>query len=133
MPRSLTRPQIGQTVWYFAAAPPAAVPLVGIVVGAVATAGTGVGSPPPTFDLAVYDPAAAAGAGATSKVLAVPFHYGTRPTSGAWCTMMRVNTPAAGVWPTGNIEAMDYELHGLTAEQQQALAQARLAEQQPAA
>lgn len=100
MPRSLTRPQTGTVVWYFAAAPPVAVPLMASVIAAVTTAGAGVGSPPPTFDLAVYDPAAAAGAGATAKVAAVPFHYGTRPSSGAWCTMPRVNTPAAGQWPS---------------------------------
>ena len=31
---------------------------------------------------------------------AVPFYYGARPASGAWCTMMRVNENLAGAWPT---------------------------------
>src|SRR5262245_38453234 len=98
MPRSLTRPQVGQTVWYFAATPPAAAPLSATVVEVITTGGSGVmGSPPPTLDLTVF-----AADGTTSAVAAVPFHYGTRPTSGAWCTMVRVNAPAAGQWPSNN-------------------------------
>jgi hypothetical protein len=117
MPRTLTRPQVGNIIWYFAAAPPVAGPLPATVLRQVATAGTGVGSPPPTFDLAV----SAVADGTVSFVAAVPFYYGTRPTTGAWCTMPRINTPAAGVWPSSaNIEALDYELHGLNEEQRAA-------------
>lgn len=127
MPRSLTRPQVGTVVWYFAAAPPVAGPLSATVLRQVATAGTGVGSPPPTFDLAV----SAVADGTVSFVAAVPFHYGTRPTTGAWCTMPRVNTPAAGVWPSNFSEgALEYELHGLTLEQREARAAAQLAKAQ---
>ena len=127
MPRSLTRPQVGTVVWYFAAAPPVAGPLVAQVMAAVTTAGTGVFSPPPTFDLAVM----AAADAVVTKVAAVPFHYGTRPTTGAWCTMPRVNTPLAGVWPSSFSEGgLDYELHGLTLEQREARAQAQLAKAQ---
>jgi hypothetical protein len=100
MPRSLTRPQVGTVVWYYAAAPPVAGPLPATVIAAVATAGTGIGSPPPTFDLFVI-----AIDGTTSKVAAVPFYYGTRPTTGAWCTMPRTFTPPAGVWPSQASEA----------------------------
>jgi len=103
MPRTLTRPIVGTPVWYYSAAPPTGLsPLPATVVALNVGAGSGVFSPPQTFDLEIYDPAAAAGAGAVSKVLAVPFHYGTRPTSGAWCTMPRVNTPAVGAWPSNN-------------------------------
>jgi hypothetical protein len=120
MPRSRLRPQVGHIVWYYAASPPGAAALPAIVVAAVATAGTGVGSPPPTFDVAFYDPAAAAGAGAWTKVAALPFHYGTRPASGAWITMPRVTSPgAAGVWPSLSAEAEEYVEHSLTPEQRE--------------
>jgi hypothetical protein len=120
MPRSRTRPQVGHIVWYYAASPPAAAALPAIVVAQVATAGTGVGSPPPTFDVAFYDPAAGAGAGAWTKVLALPFYYGTRPASGAWITMPRVTSPGgAGVWPSLSAEAEEYVEHNLTPEQRE--------------
>jgi hypothetical protein len=68
----------------------------------------------PVLDLTVF-----AAAGTTSAVLGVPFYYGSRPTSGAWCTMPRVNQNVAGAWPS-NQEALDFALHDLNAEQRQA-------------
>src|SRR5262245_28608127 len=98
MPKTLTRPVVGQGVWYYTAAPPTGlVPLPGVVLALVAGGGTGVGSPAPTYDLDVV-----AADGTHSKAAAVPFHYGTRPASGAWCTMPRVNVPASGQWPSSN-------------------------------
>ena len=115
MPRSLTRPQTGTVVWYFAAAPPVLAPSAAIVIAQVATAGQGVGSPPPTFDLFVI-----AADGTTSKVAAVPFHYGTRPTSGAWCTMPRVNTPPATVWPSLEEGPLEYTVHDVPPDDREA-------------
>jgi hypothetical protein len=118
-------------IWYFAAAPPVNPPLAAVVIAQITTAGTGVGSPPPTFDLMVI-----AADGTTSKASAVPFHYGTRPTAGAWCTMPRVNTPPAGIWPALSEGAVDYVMHDMTPEQRTAWAEmvaAKLAAQdQPA-
>ena len=119
MPRTWTRPQTGTPVWYYAAAPPAAAALHAIVVALNTGAGSGVGSPPQTFDLTVYDPAAAAGAGAWSKVTNVPFHYGTRPTSGAWCTMPRINTPAVGAWPSAMEGPLEFALHDVPEDKRQ--------------
>jgi hypothetical protein len=129
MPRSKTRPQVGDIIWYFAAAPPVAGPLPATVLRQVATSGSGVGSTPPTFDLAV----SAVADGTVTFAAAVPFHYGTRPTTGAWCTMPRVNTPAAGVWPSGNLEVQDYVEHGLNEEQRAAHIQQLLEKAQEAA
>jgi hypothetical protein len=103
-------------VWYYAAAPPVAAPLPALVVAQAATAGSGVGSPPPTFDVAFYDPAANTGAGGWTKVLALPFYYGTRPTSGAWITMPRVNTPAAGLWPSTSDDLSAFVFHDVPEE-----------------
>jgi len=118
MPRSLSRPQVGTIVWYYAASPPGAAPLAAMVVNVPTPAGSGFGIPlpgaGPTLDLTVF-----AAAGTTSAVLGVPFYYGTRPASGAWCTMPRVNQNLAGAWPASQ-EAQDYELHNLNAEQREA-------------
>jgi hypothetical protein len=103
-------------VWYYAAAPPVAAPLPAVVIAQIAMAGTGVGSPPPTFDVAFYDPTAGAGAGAWSKVAALPFYYGTRPASGAWITMPRVNTPAAGLWPSTSDDLSGFVFHDVPEE-----------------
>jgi len=117
MPRSLSRPQVGTIVWYYAASPPGAAPLAAMVVNVPTPAGSGFGIPlpgaGPTLDLTVF-----AAAGTTSAVLGVPFYYGTRPASGAWCTMPRVNQNLAGAWPASQ-EAQDYELHNLNAEQRE--------------
>jgi hypothetical protein len=123
MPRTLTRPVTGQIVWYFAAAPPATAPIAALVIASVATnVSLGVGGPPPTYNLATFDPTT----GAITAAAAVPFHYGTRPVSGAWCTMMRINEPAPGSWPT-MAEALDYAEHGMTQEQKDAAAAERVA------
>lgn len=90
MPRSLKRPSTGQIVWYFAATPPATVPVAAIVI----KSRTDVDRV--TFDLVIFDGVT----GASSAVLGVKFYDGTRPTSGAWCTRVRVNEPAAGQWPS---------------------------------
>jgi len=63
--------------------------------------------------------AAAAGAGAWSKVTNVPFHYGTRPTSGAWCTMPRINTPAVGAWPSAMEGPLEFALHDVPEDKRQ--------------
>lgn len=86
MPRSIKRPQTGSIVWYYAAAPPVGLPNAAMVVNTVS---------PTSFGLTVFDRAA----GTTSYVPAVPYHDGTRPASGAWCTHMRVQEPASGTWP----------------------------------
>lgn len=117
MPRSLTRPQTGQVVWYYAAAPPVGQPNAALVVNTVDKS---------TFGLAVFDRAT----GVASYVPSVPFHYGTRPASGAWCTMMRVNEPAAGMWPSSNMEAHDYEENALDHEQRQLRRERIAAEEQ---
>lgn len=88
MPRSIKRPQIGQIVWYYASAPVTGVmmPSAAMVVNTVNRT---------TFGLTVFDRAA----GTTSYVASVPYHDGTRPASGAWCTHMRPQEPASGTWP----------------------------------
>ena len=98
MARSLTRPIVGSDVWYYGAAPPVALPQAAKVVAVTTPAGSGFGvGVGPVLTLAVWD-----AAGAMTAVAAVPFHYGTRPTSGAWCTMPRVNMPATATsWPSG--------------------------------
>jgi hypothetical protein len=98
MPRSATRPQVGSLVWYFAASPPAAKAQVAMVVNTATPQGSeGVGGVGPLLDLCLFTPA-----GTTAPALGVQFYYGTRPTAGAtpWCTMMRVNEPASGQWPS---------------------------------
>jgi hypothetical protein len=98
MPRSATRPQVGSLVWYFAASPPAAKAQVAMVVNTATPQGSeGVGGPGPILDLCLFTPA-----GTTAPALGVPFFYGSRPAAGAnpWCTMMRVNEPASGQWPS---------------------------------
>lgn len=110
MPRSLTRPETGQIVWYYAASPPTVGPLAALVTATVDRT---------HFNLAVF----AADASAMTAALNVPFHYGTRPVSGAWCTMMRVNENAPGAWPSqqeASEVGLALELHGLNEEQREA-------------
>jgi len=110
-------------VWYYAAAPPATAPIAALVVQSVSGEGSqGVGGPAPTFNLATFAPAT----GVMTFAAAVPFYYGARPASGAWCTMMRVNENLAGAWPTQQ-EALEFAEHGLTAQQKQAAGEARVA------
>lgn len=102
MPRSATRPIVGSDVWYFTAAPPTAYPQAAKVVKVTTAAGSGFGIPlpgaGPVLDLETWD-----AAGVAAVVTGVAFHYGTRPASGAWCTMPRVNMPASPTsWPSGN-------------------------------
>lgn len=85
MPRSIKRPIIGQIVWYYPSVPPTN-PSAALVVNQPSRT---------TFGLTVFDRAA----GTTSYVAGVPYHDGTRPASGAWCTHMRVVEPPSGVWP----------------------------------
>jgi hypothetical protein len=87
MPRSQTRPSRGLIVWFYAAAPPVGLPSVAIVLNTVSST---------RFDLAVFSSAD----GTISFAGNVPFHYGTRPATGPWCTMRRVNEPASGAWPS---------------------------------
>ena len=89
MARSWTRPSTGQFVWYYATTPPTTAPIAALVISTVSKS---------SFNLAIFDPAT----GAITAAAAVPFHYGTRPAAGAWCTMMRVNENAAGQWPSNN-------------------------------
>jgi hypothetical protein len=121
MPRSLTRPQRGTIVWFYAAAPPVGKPSVAIVINSISKT---------NFDLAIFNSADAT----ISFGGNIPFHYGTRPTSGPWCTMPRVNEPASGAWP-GTSEAFDYQQHNLTVlqrqEREQAQEQALLAPPSP--
>jgi len=90
------------------------------------------GQPTLYYNLASFDPST----GAITARAATPFYYGRRPTSGAWCTMMRVNEPIAGAWPTNQM-TLEYVEHGLTVDQKAAAAQTRidanLAAQQAAA
>ncbi|HET6926401.1 MAG TPA: hypothetical protein VFI48_06065 [Hyphomicrobiaceae bacterium] len=86
MPRSIKRPSLGQIVWYYPSVPPT-VPSAAIVVNQATRT---------TFGLSIFDRAA----GTVSYVAAVPYHDGTRPTTGAWCTHVRINEPATGVWPS---------------------------------
>jgi hypothetical protein len=90
----------GSIVWYFAASPPAAKPLAAIVVNTATAIGSeGVGGQGPIVDLHLLN-----ADGTAAPALGVRFYYGTRPSAGAtpWCTMMRVNEPAAGQWPSNN-------------------------------
>jgi len=90
----------GSIVWYFAASPPAAKALAAMVVNTNTPQGSeGVGGIGPKLDLTLFN-----ADGTTAPALAVQFYYGTRPAAGAvpWCTMPRVNEPAAGQWPSNN-------------------------------
>jgi len=75
------------------------------------------------FNLASFDPTT----GAISARAATPFYYGMRPASGAWCTMMRINEPVAGAWPT-NLEALSFAEHDFSPQQKQAAQAARVEE-----
>jgi hypothetical protein len=87
MGRSITRPQRGSIVWYYAASPPAGLPTVAIVINTIDKT---------HFDLALIN--------STDATILfggnVPFYYGTRPATGPWCTPVRVNEPASGAWPS---------------------------------
>jgi hypothetical protein len=107
MPRSLTRPQRGTIVWFYAATPPVGKPSVAIVLNSISRT---------NFDLAIFNSADAT----ISFGGNIPFHHLTRPAAGPWCTMPRVNEPASGAWPS-TTEVMDYQLHGLSEEQRAAL------------
>jgi hypothetical protein len=121
MPRSHAFPNTGDIVWYFAASPPATAPLAAIITATVSQASQGVGGPPPVYNLAVFDPAL----GTIAPAAGIGFYYGTRPASGAWCTMRRINEPAPGSWPS-NLETTEYTDHDLNAEQREAAADARI-------
>jgi hypothetical protein len=102
MPRSATRPTVGDIVWYMSASPPNVLPQAALVVNIATVAGSGFGIPlpgsGPVLDLVVWD-----ATGTSSVKTGVQFYYGTRPTSGQWCTMRRVNMPAsASSWPSGS-------------------------------
>lgn len=85
MPRSIKRPQTGSIVWYYSAVPPGA-PLAAIVVRTITRT---------QFDLCTF-----AADGTTAPALAVNYYEGgTRPTTGAWCTYMRVVENPATKWP----------------------------------
>jgi hypothetical protein len=89
MPRSLTRPQVGTVVWYYAANPPTTTPVAAMVVGTVNRT---------TFDLITF-----IATGNTAPALAVPYYHLGRPTgAGAWCTMPRVNENVAGKFPSND-------------------------------
>jgi len=113
------------TITYPLATNPGAVTVQGTV--AFASVFPAAGGLPPLgwFNLAIFDPST----GAITAAPSMPFYYGTRPASGAWCTMMRVNEPKAGSWPT-NVSTLDFVEHGLTQQQRDAAAQARIAQQQ---
>lgn len=98
MARSATRPIVGTDVWYITTAPPTVLPQAAKVVNVATPAGSGFGvGVGPVLDLVTWN-----AAGTSAVVTGVPFHYGTRPTSGAWCTMPRVNMPATATsWPSG--------------------------------
>jgi len=89
-----------------------------MVVNVATPAGSGFGialpGVGPVLDLTVF-----AAAGTTSAVLGVPFYYGPRPASGAWCTMPRVNQNLAGAWPASQA-AEAYATHDLNQEQREA-------------
>jgi len=114
------------TITYPLATNPGAVTVQGTV--AFASVFPAAGGLPPLgwFNLAIFDPST----GAITAAPSMPFYYGTRPASGAWCTMMRVNEPKAGSWPT-NVSTLDFVEHGLTQQQRDAAAQQRIAESQP--
>lgn len=99
MPRSKVRPQVGTELWYYGAAPPGPtdLPQAAIVVNVVQANGIDRVPPSGIFDLTVFN-----ANGSTAPQLGVPFHFGTRPDTGPWCTPVRVNMPAPGEWPTGN-------------------------------
>ena len=87
MPRSITRPEVGTIVWYYAANPPTTTPVAAMVVGTVNRT---------TFDLITF-----IATGNTAPALAVPYYHLGRPSgAGSWCTMPRVNENAAGKWPS---------------------------------
>jgi hypothetical protein len=121
MPRTHTFPNTGDIVWYYAASPPATAPQAAVITATVSQASQGVGGPPPVYNLAVFDPAL----GTLAPAASCPFYYGSRPASGAWCTMRRVNENAPGSWPT-QLEATEYADHDLNAEQKEAVAAARI-------
>lgn len=86
MPRSIKRPHLGQIVWYWPSVPPTN-PSAALVVNQPSRT---------TFGLYVFDRAN----GAPTYVAAVPYYDGaSRPSSGAWCTHMRVVEPGTGIWP----------------------------------
>jgi hypothetical protein len=115
MPRSITRPQVGSMVWYYAA-PTAVNPQAAIVLGVV-----------DKTHLALTWFAAADGA-ATFAGNVLYTDGSVKVTSGAWCTYMRINAFTAGTSP--NSEALDYELAGLTLEQREARLDAIAAKQE---
>jgi len=100
------------------------------VQGTVAYASgyTTAGIPAPFYNLIVAD----ASAGTWAAQNAVPFLYGIRQASGAWCTMMRPSENIAGAWPT-TLEAMTFVEHDLTAAQKTEAAQTRVAAAQATA
>jgi len=89
---------------------------------------TAAGIPAQFYNLTVFDPSA----GTVAAQNAVPFLYGIRQASGAWCTMMRVNENLPGAWPT-QLEALQYAEHGLTPDQKTQAGLMRVAEAQAAA
>jgi hypothetical protein len=82
---------------------------------------TAAGVAAPFFNLAIFDPTT----GAITAQPSIPFCYGIRLASGAWCTMMRVNEPVAGAWPT-NTEALAVAEHDLSPAQKEAAVTARI-------
>lgn len=98
MARSESRPIVGSMVWYYTAAPPVLLPQAALVTAVTTPAGSGMGiGVGPVLTLTTWN-----AAGTAAAVTGVPFHYGTRPVSGAWCTMRRVNMPASATdWPSG--------------------------------
>ena len=100
MPRSITRPQTGSTVWYFAT--PGAAVQAAMVTKKVDNT---------HMNLSVF-PVAGGPAVAQAGVLFVD--AGTRPASGAFCTYMRVNEPLLGAYPSGDSEPSEYAMHDLT-------------------
>jgi hypothetical protein len=115
------------TITYPLATNPGAVTVQGTVAYTSIYSLAGV-IPQGFFNLATFDP----NTGAITAAASTPFHYGTRPPSGAWCTMMRVNEPPAGTWPS-NQEALEFAEHGLTMMQKQQAAQQRTLALQAAA
>jgi hypothetical protein len=103
MPRSRTRPIVGDIVWLLDASPPTAYPTAAIVVGIATPAGSGFGIGMPGAG-PILDLCAFLATGNTAPALGVRFYYGTRPPPGAvnWCTMPRVNMPASPTsFPSG--------------------------------
>jgi hypothetical protein len=101
MPRSITRPQTGNIVWYFATAT-GAQPNAALVVGVVDRT---------HFNLAVFSPVDGTMTFAGNVVL---YDGSVRPAT-AFCTWMRINQFVSGTSPFS--EAMDVETHAMTAEQ----------------